>query len=76
MSAESPEDPEKFYPCPGKITKWVAPGGANVRLDTHAYGGYTVPMHYDFMIGKLIVWGEDRRQGYYPYAQGFERILY
>nr|WP_317404691.1 acetyl-CoA carboxylase biotin carboxylase subunit [uncultured Helicobacter sp.] len=54
------EDPEKFYPCPGKITKWVAPGGANVRLDTHAYGGYSVPMHYDSMIGKLIVWGEDR----------------
>lgn len=56
------EDPEKFYPCPGKITKWVAPGGANVRLDTHAYGGYTVPMYYDSMIGKLIVWGEDRNQ--------------
>lgn len=56
------EDPEKFYPCPGKITKWVAPGGANVRLDTHAYGGYTVPMHYDSMIGKLIVWGEDRNK--------------
>lgn len=56
------EDPEKFYPCPGKITKWVAPGGANVRLDTHAYGGYSVPMHYDSMIGKLIVWGEDRNQ--------------
>lgn len=56
------EDPEKFYPCPGKITKWIAPGGANVRLDTHAYGGYTVPMHYDSMIGKLIVWGSDRQQ--------------
>ncbi|CUU40319.1 MULTISPECIES: acetyl-CoA carboxylase biotin carboxylase subunit [Helicobacter] len=56
------EDPEKFYPCPGKITKWVAPGGANVRLDTHAYGGYVVPMHYDSMIGKLIVWGKDRTQ--------------
>lgn len=54
------EDPEKFYPCPGKITKWVAPGGANVRIDTHAYAGYVVPMFYDSMIGKLIVWGEDR----------------
>lgn len=54
------EDPVKFYPCPGKITKWVAPGGANVRIDTHAYAGYTVPMHYDSMIGKLIVWGENR----------------
>ncbi|MGX2984515.1 acetyl-CoA carboxylase biotin carboxylase subunit [Helicobacter sp. 23-1048] len=56
------EDPEKFYPCPGKITKWISPGGANVRLDTHAYGGYTVPMHYDSMIGKLIVWGSDRNE--------------
>ncbi|PAF43180.1 acetyl-CoA carboxylase biotin carboxylase subunit [Helicobacter sp. 11S02596-1] len=56
------EDPEKFYPCPGKITKWIAPGGANVRLDTHAYAGYSVPMFYDSMIGKLIVWGEDRNK--------------
>lgn len=54
------EDPVKFYPCPGKITKWIAPGGANVRIDTHAYSGYTVPMHYDSMIGKLIIWGENR----------------
>ncbi|PAF43301.1 acetyl-CoA carboxylase biotin carboxylase subunit [Helicobacter sp. 11S03491-1] len=54
------EDPEKFYPCPGKITKWIAPGGAHVRLDTHAYGGYNVPMFYDSMIGKLIVWGNNR----------------
>ncbi|PAF51026.1 acetyl-CoA carboxylase biotin carboxylase subunit [Helicobacter sp. 13S00477-4] len=56
------EDPEKFYPCPGKITKWIAPGGANVRLDTHAYAGYTVPMFYDSMIGKLIIWGENREK--------------
>ncbi|RDU57144.1 acetyl-CoA carboxylase biotin carboxylase subunit [Helicobacter sp. MIT 00-7814] len=54
------EDPQKFYPCPGKITRWISPGGANVRLDSHAYAGYTVPMHYDSMIGKLIVWGKDR----------------
>ncbi|MGX2983527.1 acetyl-CoA carboxylase biotin carboxylase subunit [Helicobacter sp. 23-1045] len=54
------EDPEKFYPSPGKITEWIAPGGGNVRLDTHAYNGYTVPMFYDSMIGKLIVWAESR----------------
>ncbi|CAE10171.1 acetyl-CoA carboxylase biotin carboxylase subunit [Wolinella succinogenes] len=54
------EDPEKFFPCPGKITKWIAPGGNYVRVDSHAYAGYTVPMHYDSMIGKLIVWGETR----------------
>lgn len=56
------EDPEKFYPCPGKITKWIAPGGSDVRLDTHVYAGYTVPMFYDSMIGKLIVWGKTREK--------------
>ncbi len=54
------EDPEKFYPCPGKITAWIPPGGGNVRMDTHVYAGYSVPMFYDSMIGKLIVWAEDR----------------
>ncbi|CBG39497.1 acetyl-CoA carboxylase biotin carboxylase subunit [Helicobacter mustelae] len=56
------EDPKKFHPCPGKITKWIVPGGANVRLDTHVYAGYTVPMFYDSMIGKLIVWAENRQK--------------
>ena len=54
------EDPVKFIPSPGKITKWTVPGGRNVRIDSHAYCGYTVPQYYDSMIGKLIVWGEDR----------------
>ncbi|RAX53042.1 acetyl-CoA carboxylase biotin carboxylase subunit [Helicobacter sp. 16-1353] len=56
------EDPEKFYPCPGKITTWITPGGGNVRLDTHVYAGYVVPMFYDSMIAKLIVWAEDRER--------------
>jgi len=54
------EDPVKFIPSPGKITKWTVPGGRNVRVDSHAYCGYTVPQYYDSMIGKLIVWGETR----------------
>jgi acetyl-CoA carboxylase biotin carboxylase subunit len=54
------EDPKKFFPSAGKITKWIAPGGRNVRLDSHAHTNYTVPTHYDSMIGKLIVWGKDR----------------
>lgn len=56
------EDPVKFYPSAGKITKWIVPGGGNVRLDTHAYAGYVVPMFYDSMIGKLIVWGKNRKE--------------
>lgn len=56
------EDPDNFYPCPGCITSWITPGGGNVRLDTHVYAGYTVPMFYDSMICKLIVWAEDRHK--------------
>ncbi|MGL2543480.1 acetyl-CoA carboxylase biotin carboxylase subunit [Helicobacter pylori] len=56
------EDPKKFYPSPGKITEWIAPGGVNVRLDSHVHAHYVVPTHYDSMIGKLIVWGENREK--------------
>ncbi|MEA3522013.1 MAG: acetyl-CoA carboxylase biotin carboxylase subunit [Campylobacterota bacterium] len=54
------EDPIKFLPCPGKITKWIAPGGRGIRIDTHVYAGYIVSPTYDSMIGKLIVYGNDR----------------
>ncbi|BCD68776.1 acetyl-CoA carboxylase biotin carboxylase subunit [Nitratiruptor sp. YY09-18] len=54
------EDPVKFIPSPGKIKSWIAPGGKDVRLDTHVYCSYIVPPYYDSMIAKLIVWGEDR----------------
>jgi len=56
------EDPIKFLPCPGKIISWVAPGGKDVRMDTHAHAGYIVPMIYDSMIGKLIVYGKTREE--------------
>ncbi|EXJ16658.1 Biotin carboxylase of acetyl-CoA carboxylase [Imhoffiella purpurea] len=54
------EDSETFMPSPGKITEFHAPGGPGVRVETHIYSGYTVPCHYDSMIGKLITHGEDR----------------
>lgn len=55
------EDPDKnFRPNPGKITKLFTPGGLGVRFDSHVYGGYTVPPHYDSMIGKLIVYRPTR----------------
>lgn len=56
------EDPVKFIPSPGKIKTWIAPGGKDVRLDTHVYCNYIVPPYYDSMIAKLIVWGEDRKR--------------
>ena len=54
------EDPDTFAPSPGKITRYHAPGGLGVRVDSHIYADYTVPPYYDSMIGKLIVHGEDR----------------
>jgi len=54
------EDPETFMPSPGTIEHYHPPGGPGVRVDTHVYQGYTVPPHYDSMIGKLIVHGENR----------------
>ncbi len=54
------EDPDTFAPSPGKITRYHAPGGLGVRVDSHIYTDYTVPPYYDSMIGKLIVHGEDR----------------
>ena len=56
------EDPYNFVPSPGKITTFHMPGGPGVRIDTHAYAGYTVPSHYDSMIGKLITYGTTREQ--------------
>ena len=55
------EDPYRnFAPCPGKIKFYSAPGGYGVRVDSHAYCGYTIPPYYDSMIAKLIVHGDDR----------------
>ena len=56
------EDPwNDFRPSPGKIEMYYAPGGRGVRLDSHAYAGYTIPSHYDSMIAKLITHGTNRR---------------
>lgn len=56
------EDPfNDFRPSPGRIEMYYQPGGRGVRVDTHAYAGYTIPPLYDSMIGKLITSGRDRR---------------
>jgi len=57
------EDPARnFQPSPGRIDVFHPPGGPGVRLDTHAYAGYTVPPFYDSLIAKLIVQGRDRQE--------------
>jgi acetyl-CoA carboxylase biotin carboxylase subunit len=57
------EDPAQgFRPCPGIIERMIVPGGFGVRFDSHASSGYTVPPHYDSLIGKLIVHQPTRRE--------------
>jgi acetyl-CoA carboxylase, biotin carboxylase subunit len=60
INAEDPFD--EFRPSPGRIEMYFQPGGRGVRVDTHAYAGYTIPPTYDSMIGKLIATGNDRRE--------------
>jgi acetyl-CoA carboxylase biotin carboxylase subunit len=58
INAEDPGD--NFSPQTGEIESLQLPGGPGVRIDTHLYPGYEVPPFYDSLLGKLIVWGDDR----------------
>jgi len=55
------EDPARnFAPGAGMIQLYYAPGGHGVRVDSHLYGGYSIPPYYDSMISKLITYGDSR----------------
>jgi acetyl-CoA carboxylase, biotin carboxylase subunit len=49
------EDPERhFLPSPGRVSTYHAPGGFGVRVDSHLYQGYDLPIYYDSLVAKLI----------------------
>lgn len=54
------EDPVKFLPGPGRITRWVEPSGEGVRVDAGYTQGDVVTPYYDPLMAKLCVWAEDR----------------
>ncbi|MBZ5546085.1 MAG: acetyl-CoA carboxylase biotin carboxylase subunit [Acidobacteriia bacterium] len=57
------EDPaNNFFPCPGLIRRLQAPRGPGVRSDSGVYEGWTVPIEYDSLLAKLVVWGSDRSE--------------
>ncbi len=57
------EDPENnFMPSPGVIEHISEPLGLGVRHDGYVYEGYEIPIYYDPMISKLIVWGTTREE--------------
>ncbi len=56
------ENPVSFRPSPGKIVHYHPPGGMGVRIDSAVYQGYSIPPHYDSLLGKLIVHGKSRAE--------------
>lgn len=60
INAESPAN--NFAPRSGTIDALHIPGGNNIRFDSQLYEGYKIPVNYDSMLGKLIVWGRDREE--------------
>jgi acetyl-CoA carboxylase biotin carboxylase subunit len=67
------EDSENnFMPNPGRIYNITQPLGLGVRTDGYVYEGYEIPIHYDSMISKLIVWAENRDEA----IKRMKRALY
>jgi acetyl-CoA carboxylase, biotin carboxylase subunit len=70
------EDPTKgFMPSPGKISNLVIPGGYGVRVDSHIYSDYVIPPYYDSMLGKLIVYGNNRREAIRKMRVALEQFI-
>ncbi len=55
------EDPVRFLPSPGQITRWDEPAGDGIRVDAGYAAGNTVTPHYDPLLAKLVVHGQDRQ---------------
>lgn len=67
------EDTEhNFMPSPGVIQQLTEPHGIGTRIDSYVYEGYEIPVHYDPMIGKLIVWATSREYA----IERMRRVLY
>ena len=67
------EDAEmNFMPSPGTVKKIIEPNGVGVRIDSYVYEGYEIPMYYDPMISKLIVWAATREDA----IERLKRVLH
>ena len=67
INAERPE--RNFMPTPGRLERWAAPIGTDIRVDTACFPGWIVVPYYDSMLAKVIAWGSDR-------AQAIARLLH
>ncbi|MEA4903088.1 acetyl-CoA carboxylase biotin carboxylase subunit [Desulfitobacterium sp.] len=73
INAENTE--KNFMPSPGTIEYYHVPGGPGVRVDSAVYQGYTIPPYYDSMVGKLIVWGNDREEAIERMKRALEEFV-
>lgn len=57
------EDPDMdFIPSPGKVERFISPGGMGVRVETHLYSGYVIPSFYDSLLAKVITHDKTRKE--------------
>jgi acetyl-CoA carboxylase biotin carboxylase subunit len=57
------EDPDAgFLPSPGRVQALRVPGGPGVRDDSGVFEGGEVPIHYDPLVSKLVVWAGTREE--------------
>ncbi|MFX1498744.1 MAG: acetyl/propionyl/methylcrotonyl-CoA carboxylase subunit alpha [Promethearchaeota archaeon] len=70
------EDPyNSFLPQHGKITNLIIPGGPKVRFDGCIYPNYIVPLDFDSLIGKLVVWGRTRKKAITLSKQALKELV-
>ncbi len=72
LTAEEPEN--DFVPAIGKIETYDVPPFDFVRLDDFVYDGYEIPIYYDNMFAKLIVWGQNRNQAIQRMIQAIDHF--
>lgn len=72
INAESVKN--NFMPTSGTIEALHIPGGLGIRFDSHMYQGYKLPMYYDSMIGKLIVWAPTREEAILRMKRALDEI--
>ncbi len=69
------EDPfNGFLPFPGVINSFTPPMGSGVRFDGLIYSGFAIPPYYDSLLGKLIVWDENRESAIYRMARALDEL--
>ncbi len=73
INAENPE--KNFSPNPGKIVKYLLPGGFGVRVDSACFQDYTILPFYDSMIAKLIVHGNNREEAIARMKRALEEFI-